>query len=628
VVWFANPRNIPAGIDNVRLALQGTPPAQTNVVTTPAQNTAPLEVPAPQPARASPRVLTKLGGICYAAPVARGDGMGTSAANAQELQAALEDLAAGGGQIVLTDGYYCNVYKLASGDAPLTIRAQNVGKAVISGSDRIVNWTRDAETGVWSAPWNFDWGPLSYDVPTAGRLPYHLRREMVFVDGKRLLQRVGLFDPNKALGADRLEAGQFTVDETKNRILVKLPDGVSDPNRAVTEVTMRGANPTKPNDPYGESYDLFTVENRSNLTLRGLVFQHSAGGANWHPSLSIGGSRDKMNPATWPRNLILTDCDFVDNNGVGFLLWQINGATIERCRFDRNGEKGVGGGALRDVTFRECSFSDNNWRFKGWLENWQSAGMKLFEEKSTYEWFSGRGANLKIERCRFLNNFAAGFWQDFAGQNTVVDRCLFDGNTQGISQEVTAGPLRVQNSVIRNGNTGMIIIQSPDITVENTAIYNMKGEVMMIIADDRTSDPGHDYRPVRISFRNNVLLVNRPGSLLFRLNSWGERKKFPFVHRKAFAETFSSDANHWYQVGADENVAAFLSNNADLKLDASDDLPALSWREWRQTEYQGVGTRQDQNSTWGPASTQPLDAYDPTVKTAGAVRVRDLVGKR
>jgi hypothetical protein len=629
VVWFANPKNIPAGIDNVRLALEGTPLPTVNTPT-PAQ---PVAAPPVAPPPAVKRVPTKLGGTCYVAPAARGNGSGTNPVNAQELQAALEDLAAGGGQVVLTDGYYRGVYKLVAGEAPLTIRAQNTGKAIISGSDRLMNWTRDNATGVWSAPWTHDWGPLSYDVPTAGRLPYHLRREMVYVNGTRLLQRVGLFDANKPLSPSRLEAGQFTIDEANNRIFIKLPAGVSDPNRAVTEVTMRGANPTSPNNPFGESYTLFSVENRSNLTMSGLVFQHSAGGANWHPSLSIGGSRDKMNPATWPRNLTLSDCDFVDNNGVGFLLWQIRGASITRCRFDRNGEKGVGGGALRDVTFSDCSFSYNNWRFKGWLENWQAAGMKLFEEKSTYEWFSGRGANLKLERCRFLDNFAAGFWQDFAGQNTLVDRCLFDGNTQGISQEVTAGPLRVQNSVIRNGHNGVTVIQSPDITIENTAMYNLKGEVVMIIADDRTSDAGYDYRPVRMTLRDNVLLANLPGSSLFRLNWWGQRKNFSFTHRKVFTETLSSDFNHWYQHPAtgqstSDEVPAFLSNDAELKLDASDDLPSLSWRVWRQAEYRGQGMRQDQNSTYGAVPTKRLDAYDPTVKTKEVVRLRELVTTR
>jgi hypothetical protein len=133
---------------------------------------------------------------------------------------------------------------------------------------------------------------------------------------------------------------------------------------------------------------------------------------------------------------------------------------------------------------------------------------------------------------------------------------------------------------------------------------------------------------VRISFRNNVLLANQPGSLLFRLTWWGQRKQFPFVHRKVFTETFSSDANHWYQTGTDNNVAAFLSNSAELKLNASDDLPSLSWQQWREAEYQGAGKRQDQNSTWGSVSTQHLDAYDPTSKTAGTVRVRGLVSSR
>jgi polygalacturonase len=153
------------------------------------------------------------------------------------------------------------------------------------------------------------------------------------------------------------------------------------------------------------------------------------------------------------RDITIQDCAFSDNNGIGMEARQVVGLTVRRCRFERNGQRGGGGGGIQNVRYEDCVFADNNWRSGVWMAMWDSAGFKTFDGASTDSWFLGRSQNIAFRRCTFARNAATGLWFDYSAREISVDQCLFDGNGHAaLFVEVTPGPVTVRDSVF--GATG------------------------------------------------------------------------------------------------------------------------------------------------------------------------------
>ena len=418
----------------------------------------------------------------YVAPTGKGSAAGTLLAPFGTIQKAVNAAGSKATKIVLADGTYRDYVEVARGDNLLVFEAKNIGKAIVSGADIVKGWKALADTPkVFSREWKEKWG-LNTENSWWGSTPFNRRREMVYLNEDRLLQRVNA--KGDAVAANELKPGEFTIDESANRVLVRPPSGV-DLNKSTVEMSMRGRDTSFYAQVQAWSRPLFKVDHHSNLVLRGIVVKRGAQAMKFGAALHIEGSQESRSGAELPENVFVDRCTVIDNNAIGMEINNYRNVTVRNSDFNDNGERGAGmiqvGAeenadpktrtfAPRNYLFTNCRFNDNNWRMAGtWGDMNDSAGFKSF----------GHGGNgLTFIKCQFNGNIANGFWQDYAGSNTFLDRCIAENNSgtsaggYGVLSEMTRGAITVLNSVIRNNtNAGFISGGSPDVVIQNSVLY-------------------------------------------------------------------------------------------------------------------------------------------------------------
>ncbi len=450
----------------------------------------------------------------YVSPSGGGNHSGSDQANPMTLQAALSSIGSADVRILLLDGRYREYYNIGPGDNVIVLEAQNPGQAIICGSDIVTSW-HDEGNGVYSIQWNHNWG-LNHDqfYFPGDRTRYNLRRELLFVDGRRLLQRVNEDTSGSAVNAASLNQGEFTVDEPSDRMLFKPPAGVAMTAGTFIEVGIRGYDSgTYPND----GRTIFRIDGHSHVKVSGLVFQHAVNYILQHPVLEFaGGGGSDVNG--WPVNIKIEHCAFVDNNGVGLGISTYSDVTVLDCDISENGERGAGGGWLRNVLIQDCRIDYNGWRFGPWLVGHDMAGIKFFDGADSDSWFKARSDNIQFIRCRFRGNQCKSYWVDYFGTDITIDSCLFeDGGYSAIEQEVTPGPLTVTDSVIRRCGTtdgnAITIIASPDVRFLNCTIYDCgAGEkdsrLFYLIADTRTAFDTMENFVRRLRIEDSIVQAN------------------------------------------------------------------------------------------------------------------------
>lgn len=418
----------------------------------------------------------------YVAPTGKDSAAGTLAAPFGTIQKAVDASGSKATKIVLADGTYRNYIEVKKGDNLLIFEAKNTGKAIISGADIVKDWKALAENEkVFAREWKEKWG-LNTENSWWGSTPYNRRREMVYLNEDRLVQRVN--EKGDAVAPGELKAGEFTIDESANRVLVRPPSGV-DLNKSTVEMSMRGRDTSFYPQTQAYSRPLFKIDHHSNIVLRGLVVKRGAQAMKFGAALHMEGSQEVRSAAELPENVLVDRCTVIDNNAIGMEINNYRNVTVRNSVFNDNGERGAGmlqvGAeqnadpktrtfAPRNYLFTNCRFNDNNWRMAGtWGDMNDSAGFKAF----------GQCANgLTFIRCQFNGNIANGFWQDYAGSNTFFDRCIAENNSgtgaggYGMLSEMTRGPITIINSVIRNNtNAGFISSGAPNVTIQNSFLY-------------------------------------------------------------------------------------------------------------------------------------------------------------
>lgn len=414
---------------------------------------------------------------------ANDDNLGTTPnAPLKTISAAVAKATEKGTRILIAPGQYREYIVVKPGDNALVFEPSAKGDVVVSGSDVFSGW-KAVEGGVFTHEWPNAWG-LGTENGWWGSTAYNRRREMIFVNGARMTQRCD--DAGNAVPSTELKPGEFTVadasDATPGTLWLRPPAG-TDVNKASIEVAVRGFDRSLIN----ESRPLMYVEKHSNVSMRGLTFQHCANSIKFAPALNFFGTY----PGRYedlPENVLIEDCAFVENNAIGMEVSNYRNVTVRRSRFNQNGARGGGSVQLgveadrapvgaRNFLYEDCQFNENNWRMVGtWGDMNDSAGYKMF------------GYNIdsyRFVRCQFNRNLANGFWQDYGGSNVTLDHCIAEENRgggaggYGVLNEMTRGPFTVRDSVIRNnGNSGFISSGAPNVTLERNAIYYNRKDVM------------------------------------------------------------------------------------------------------------------------------------------------------
>lgn len=406
--------------------------------------------------------------------------------------------------VQIADGIYREQIHSVIGDgSPITLQAITPGKVVISGSDIWDGW-QPAGDGSYTHAWPYDWGvepnPWAGDDIEVSELAR--RHELVVVDGSLLRQ---------VLAHDQLTEGTFVVDEQHDQITVKPPSGIA-LEQATVEVGVRER--------------LLQIQRGSNITIRGLVFQHS--------------SEALDDAAVWfidMDTVLVEDCIFQWNNAVGFKVMSSRNVTIRRVQANNNGIDGLGANRIRGLVLEDTTTAYNNWRgdwgdFYGW-----AVGQKLL--------YIHDGI---IRRHQSFGNQSRGFWLDTNNSNIVIEASVFRNNRRdGLFIEANNGPITLKESIIAgNGDAGLLIAHSRSVTLEqNILCHNQESQIEVTGTSgtrrivDWETEQALDVLTEHTTIVQNTMIGTQPEQLLFAL-------KMPDDPWNQLVQTLHADHNRWF----------------------------------------------------------------------------------
>jgi hypothetical protein len=309
---------------------------------------------------------------------------------------------------------------------------------------------------------------------------------------------------------------------------------------------------------------LFFGHDGSNVTLRGLTFQH--------------GNEVLDQASVWfidTRDVLVEDSTFNWNNGVGLKFTTSDNSIARRNTANHNGFDGMNGDKLRNLLMENNVTAYNNWRgrwagFAAW-----AIGQKFL--------FVHGGV---IRNHQSYGNYSRGFWLDTDNSNIVFEGGNVSDNLRdGLFVEANVGPIVVRNSTFaRNGAAGLLVAHSRDVTVEgNTMCVNGTAQFRLTGTGTSRSIPNWETGEVVDVYSENMALagntmVGETGvQLLFQT-------PLPSEPWDRYVQTLRADNNRWYN-GADPKT---LQITGGKKIDL---------RGWQ------AHTGQDRNSTFADPGT-------------------------
>jgi hypothetical protein len=386
-----------------------------------------------------------------------------------------------GDTIIIHSGIYREKVLIDRGgqpNKPITLEAAVGADVVMTGADRLSEWTKTTEqdriaTTTWFhrfASWTPNGTHPSDD--------YHLligRCEQVFVNGYPLRQ---------VLKRDQLARGTFYIDLEGRRLYLWSRDNQDiKSNKTIVEASSR---------------DGILIIKGDHVVIKGIRFRYAANRAQ-QGAVRFAGS-----------HLTVSDCvfEYTNSSGAEFTGTDI---TVQRCTFQYNGQLGFGANRAHRLLMTGCTVRNNN--IKGFNRGWEAGGNKICLT---------RGAVL--EKSIFVENRGNGIWFDIGNEDCTVRNCLIASNEDaGIFYEISYGLHAHDNVIVNNGladtagawgaNAGISISSSPDCLIErNLLLGNKEGFAFREQArstpriDSRRSEPiwNHDS-----TIRNNTIAYNR-----------------------------------------------------------------------------------------------------------------------
>lgn len=331
------------------------------------------------------------------------------------------------------------VDKNGTAERPITIRAADGEQVVITGADRITDWTPvPGEEGVYSTSWPHKF--IYRDgYPTHPGNEFHRligRCEQVFVNGYALHQ---------VLDREALGLGTFYVDTDAERLYIRPFNG--------EEVTAENAS-------VEASTRQRLLEIRGDhVHVKGIRFRYAANWAQWGAVDASG------------NDLVIEDCVFEYTNASG-ATFRGKDMLIRNCLFQSNGQLGFGVNRAQNLRMIGCTVRNNN--TKGFDRDWEAGGDKIVLT---------RGAI--FDHCTFVDNRGHGIWYDIGNEDCEVRNCLIANNENaGIFYEISYGLHAHDNVIVGNGlafsphawgaSAGISLSSSPDCIVERNLILGNK----------------------------------------------------------------------------------------------------------------------------------------------------------
>jgi Right handed beta helix region len=423
---------------------------------------------------------------------------------------------------------------------------------IVTGSEVWENWQPYQQTPIYSHPWPFEWGVADnpwteYKIDLA---PIVRRSELVFIND--ILQK-------QVLSFADLRAGSFYVDQLNHQLYLYPSDRLN-LSEAIVEVATQNS--------------VLTLQNASNITLKGITFEHSAG--SFSAAVRIAKSRQ----------ILIQNCRFLWNNWAGLSLSKSEDITLENSQASHNGLKGISADHIHNLSLTDITSSFNNWR-----GSWGNF----------YDWDAGE-KYLYIHGGRFLRyqaiaNLAAGLWLDTDNRNIQIDQAYLANNAvTGLFLEASPGPISVKNSIICNNyQIAANYLQTPGLFAWSAA--NVTVENNLIFGNDFAQIGVRDLYPRQVEGQPNPaeMLVSQDWQIRRNLiiNTRPDQKLFVTLKAAPFLDTLRSDHNIWFLSPGKPNLAT-----AQTPFQIEQRL--LTFQQWQSDQLK------DQNSIFLDPQTQPL----------------------
>jgi hypothetical protein len=353
--------------------------------------------------------------------------------------------------IILPGTYRETVTVQATGQdttAPETFEAQTHGTVIVSGGDVWTGWQASSgNSKVFVHSWPYQWGPCPAAPSGPTEQAIVRRREMIFVNGQPLTQ---------VLASSQLQPGTFFVDETHGQVSIE-PAAGTNLNTATVEVAVR--------------QNLFSIQNKSGVVLRGLTFEHSDS-CRWNAAaVSIAADQQKGS------NILVDTDNFLWNNGQGLNISGVNDVTVINSVARHNGEAGFGGYRLINSLWQSDDASYNNWRgAQGAYYNWNASGAHFMHMRNQ----TVNGLTVAYNTTHAIH------WDtdnaDITASGVVATRNLL----MGAFVEADEGPVLISNSDICGAqlntfsNIGVGVKDSTSLTLSGDTLTNSGGGQIVI----------------------------------------------------------------------------------------------------------------------------------------------------
>ncbi len=425
--------------------------------------------------------------------------------------------------------------------APITLEAVQAGTAILDGADVVTGWAQSGGNGsIYTHSWSTSEGtcPLPGGWPSVQAIVR--QREMVFINGQPLTQ---------VLSTSAMQPNTFYLNTSTGQISIWPAAGVS-VNNATVEVANRPQT--------------LRINERSNMVVRGMVFQHATSCMNQHSVDVYKGNNilfDKVQ-ANW-------------NSSGGLSLDHSTYFTIQNSITNNNGAVGIAGATNKYGLYENNETDANNWRgAMGGFYDWAMGGMKLMQTHTA-----------TVDKLYSFNNKAQGLWFDTDNKNITISNSVLSGNLMpNLQLEADQGPIDVENTAFCSGGTGVSMLNATYVTLNGNTFYNngisnlYRGQMWTAgqsygrhITDWETGQ-GYTLITSHATITNNQVEDASSNQLVFgtylKSSDWSK-----------FVSTLKSNSNQWYDLlqstafGVTDGDRASLSN-------------------WRST------TGQDSNSTW------------------------------
>ncbi|HEY2472231.1 MAG TPA: Ig-like domain repeat protein [Terracidiphilus sp.] len=488
---------------------------------------------------------------------------GSSASPLKTIQAAVNKANANnqksiGTKIVVNAGVYREIVNIDSvsgmTSAPLTVVAATNAAAIVSASDILSGWSPDPQySGAFVTNWSSaeDTCALPTGWPAVQEIALHT--EMIFVNGIPMTQ---------VLVHSDLKPGTFFVNTADGTLHVFPANGV-DPGNATVEAASRAKT--------------LSVIGRTNIVVRGLVFEHAANCVNTSAAT-----------VTNSKNVLIDAIETNWNNWGGLNIASSSNVTVQNSISSYNG--GIGFQATKDQTIlltnNETDY--NNWRgAQAAFYNWGMGGAKLFQMRST-----------TVQNHFSYNNQAQGLWFDTDNQNITINHATLVGSYNAALQlERNEGPVTLENSYLCSSGVGVNVLTTKGLTVNNNVFYNngatnkyqaqfyLAGSTGGINITNWLTGQVYDLITTGTVLSGNSFIDKTNGQFVFGTylsgSDWTD-----------FTNTLKSDGNTWF----DPNTAtAFrLPNGKNVNL--------AGWQTATGTDY---------GSAWAAPATSPAFACTP-----------------